>query len=194
MRKHRSIARSIVRRFGPEVPLLCALVWCGCGETGGAQSEPMSVITGKGARQISLAGNGDLIGPTLSIAPTAEGYRGMADSAIIDLRCDGARIRGTMFDRIVDLHLFIEEQGMRLQGMLAGRLGRLEASNQGIKSTLGRCSYELTAVSHRYEGQRACVSGVRVPVIGPVAVELPPGFARLPSGRQAMLLAILFAE
>jgi hypothetical protein len=170
----------------------CALV-SACAEDNGPRTEYIGV-SGKNTRPIAVVSDGQIIGPTLALIPTHSGYRGMADSAALDLRCDGHRIVGTMRDRIVELHYSVADDVIRLRGMLAGRMGRLEASNFGIKSTLGTCSYELEASGDHYQGLRACTIGVRLPVVRPIAVALPPQFATLPSERQAMLLAILFSD
>jgi hypothetical protein len=164
-----------------------------CAEDSGPRTEYIGV-SGKNVRPIAVVSDGQIIGPTLALVPTRSGYRGMADSAILDLRCDGQRIVGTMRDRMVELHYWVVDDVIRVRGMLAGRMGRLEASNFAIKSTLGTCSYELEATGDHYQGLRACTIGVRLPVVRPIEVALPPHFARLPSERQAMLLAILFSD
>jgi hypothetical protein len=181
-------------RSARRAALLAVVVGGACSNANTPRSEPLSVVSGRGPRYISLASTGAIIGPTMSLAPTASGYRGMADSTIVDLRCDGERIVGVMWDRLVELHLEVEDEGLRLRGMLAGRLGHLFASNYAINSTLGRCSYELEAVGDRYEGKRACYAGLAVPIISPAAIELPPGFAGLSTPRQAMLLALLLSQ
>ena len=156
-------------------------------------SEYLTLRTGNGSQQLSLATTGQIVGPTMQLDPTQTGYRGMANSAIVDLRSDGERIVGTIHDQMVDLHVSVADNRLTVQGMFAGRLGRLDASNVAIKSSLGRCHYELEAIGGHYEGQRACGRS-SLPMPHPAAIELPPGFERLHPDRQAMLLAILLGQ
>jgi hypothetical protein len=172
---------------------LAAMLALGCASSAPAPSEPLSMTTGHGSRQLSLARDGQIIGPTLQLSPTETGYRGTSNSELVDLRSDGQRIVGTIHDKIVDLHITTSADGLLVRGMFAGRLGRLDASNVLIKSSLGSCTYELArARGPRFEGQRACGRGMPMP--HPAAVELPVGFERLSSDRQAMLLAILLGQ
>jgi hypothetical protein len=156
----------------------------------------MALQTSAGSTALALSATGQITGPNLDLAPTPSGYRGMADSMMVELRSDGEHIQGTISDRIVDLHVNLTEDGLLVRGMFGGRLGRLDASNVAIKSTFGRCTYELEAKGAHYEGQRACgrASSVAIPVVRPVALELPAGFERLRPDRQAMLLAIMLGQ
>jgi hypothetical protein len=165
----------------------------GCGsQSSNKRTEYFSLHTSTSSNQIGLSETGHLIGPNLQLAPTDNGYRGMAASSLVDLRSDGEHIMGTINDRVVDLHVKVSPDGLTCRGMFGGRLGRLEATNTGITSNLGFCSYELEAKGTRYEGQRACSrGGMSIPVVRPAIVELPPGFERLRPDRQAMLLALL---
>ena len=159
------------------------------------RTEYFSLHTVNSSQQIGLAQNGQLIGPNIQLSPTASGYRGMSYSALVDLRSDGEHILGTINDRVVDLHLKVGPDGLLARGMFGGRLGRLEATNQGISSTLGPCAYDLMVKNQRYEGNRACGrGGMTIPMVRPAVVELPPGFERLRPDRQAMLLAILLSQ
>ena len=172
--------------------VLLALV-SGCASSAsGPRREYFTLRTGQGAQQMALAKSGEIIGPTLQLSPTDTGYRGMADSQMVDLRSDGERILGTIHDKMIDLHIRVLDDGLVARGIFGGKLGRLDASNFEIKSTLGVCSYELEAVGNRYEGQRAC-GRTLIPMVRPAAIELPPGFERLKVDRQVMLLAILLS-
>lgn len=163
------------------------------GGASASRSSYFTMRTVRGARQMTLGNNGDIVGPSIQLAATPEGYRGMADSMAVELRSDGKRVLGTIRDRPVDLHVSTSYDGLIARGLFAGQLGRLQASDVALKSNLGACSYELEAVGQRYQGQRACGrSGV--PMAQPVTIELPPGFERLPPDRQAMLLAILLTQ
>ena len=176
--------------------LLAGALAGGCAESGGARprSEYVTLRTGGWAQQLALAKGGQIIGPTIQLSPTDTGYRGIADSMMVDLRSDGERIVGTIHDQIVDLHVSVtDEGGLLARGLFAGRLGRLDASSEAIKSNLGICSYELEAKGTRYEGHRAC-RRARIPMARPASVELPSGFERLSLDRQAMLLAILLTQ
>jgi hypothetical protein len=173
--------------------LFTLLLGCGGAAASGRRSEYLTLRTSQGTSQMSLATNGDIVGPTLQLSPTSEGYRGMASSSLVDLRSDGERIVGTIANQIVDLHVSQTEDGLLARGLFAGRLGRLDASNVGIKSTLGICSYELQAVGSRYQGERACRAS-SMPVVNPAVIELPPGFERLNYDRQMMVLAILLSQ
>jgi hypothetical protein len=171
--------------------LVLAAVGC-AGESSSKRTEYFTLRTTNSSNQIGLSEGGHLSSPNLQLAPTAQGYRGMAASSLVDLRSDGEHIVGTINDRVVDLHVKVSPDGLTARGMFAGRLGRLEATNSGITSNLGFCSYELEAKGSRYEGQRACGrGGMTIPVVRPAIVELPPGFERLKPDRQAMLLALL---
>jgi hypothetical protein len=161
----------------------------GCASSA-APKRQFTLRTTQGAQQLSLGQSGEIIGPTMQLSPTDTGYRGMADAAIVDLRSDGERIVGSIRDRIIDLHITVEDGGLVARGLFAGRLGRLDASNQEIRSTLGACTYELEAVGNHYEGQRAC-GRTPIPMIRPAVIELPAGFERLKVDRQVMLLALL---
>jgi hypothetical protein len=165
----------------------------GCGsQPSNQKTRYFALHTTNSSHTIGLSESGQLIGPNLSLSPTAEGYRGMAASALVDLRSDGEHISGTINDRIVDLHVKVSPDGLLARGMFGGRLGRLEATNTGITSNLGFCSYELEVRGSRYEGQRACGrGGFSIPIVRPAVVELPIGFERLRPDRQAMLLALL---
>ena len=167
-----------------------------CGGAGGSANrgtEYMSLRTSSTAQYMALSTNGQISGPDLQLAPTATGYRGMARSELVDLRSDGKHIVGTIHDQPVDLHLRVGADGLMARGMFGGRLGRLHASNVEIKASLGYCSYELEAKGTRYEGQSACGRS-RIPIVRPAAIELPPGFERLPPDRQTMLLAIMLSQ
>jgi hypothetical protein len=165
-----------------------------CANQASKRTEYFSLHTTTSSQQIGLSSSGHLIGPNLQLSPTASGYRGMTSTALVDLRSDGEHILGTINDRIIDLHLTVSPDGLLIRGMFGGHLGRLEATNQGIASNLGPCSYELEVKGQRYEGQRACGRGLTMPIVRPAAVELPPGFERLRPDRQAMLLAILLSQ
>jgi hypothetical protein len=165
---------------------------CGGSQPSNKRTEYFNLHTATSSNQIGLSETGHLIGPNLQLSPTATGYRGMAASSLVDLRSDGEHILGTINDRVVDLHVKVSPDGLMARGMFGGRLGRLEATNTGITSNLGYCSYELEAKGSRYEGQRACArGGMAIPIVRPAVVELPPGFERLRPDRQAMLLALL---
>jgi hypothetical protein len=184
----------LVRPWGGAV--VAVLLALGCaGENAASRNRYVTLRTTHSSQQMALTPAGDIIGPTMQLAPTPEGYRGMVDSALVDLRSDGERITGTIRDKIVDLHVSVSNDGVGLttRGLFAGRLGRLDASLVEIRSTLGPCTYELHAVGDHYEGQRACGGG-NIPMPRPVAIELPAGFERLRPDRQSMLLAILFTQ
>jgi hypothetical protein len=170
---------------------VCLAFVSGCASSSSAPRKDFTLRTGRGAQQMAIVKNGDIVGPTLQLSPTDSGYRGMADSAMVDLRSDGERIVGTIRDKVVDLHISLGDDGLVARGLFAGKLGRLDASNLEIRSTLGVCSYELEAVGTHYEGQRACGRTTAIPMVHPAAIELPPGFERLKVDRQVMLLAIL---
>ena len=165
----------------------------GCASSSTPKREYFTLRTGNGGQQMALAKTGEIIGPTLQLSPTDTGYRGMADAAIVELRSDGERITGTIRDRIIDLHISLEDDGSLVaRGLFGGRLGRLDASNYEIRSTLGVCTYELEAKGSRYEGRRAC-GRTNMPMVRPSSIELPLGFERLKVDRQVMLLAILLS-
>jgi hypothetical protein len=164
----------------------------GCASSSTPKREYFTLRTGNGGTQMALGQSGEIIGPTLQLSPTDSGYRGLADAAIVDLRSDGERITGTIRDRIIDLHISLEDEGLVARGLFGGRLGRLDASNNAIRSTLGVCTYELEAKGSRYEGQRACGRS-NMPMVRPTSIELPVGFERLKVDRQVMLLAILLS-
>jgi hypothetical protein len=179
-----------MRRLAVALVLLGA---CAGADKSGANRD-VTLRTATGAlRSFSLAKDGNLIGPTMSLAPTETGYRGMVDSAMVDLRSDGERISGTLRNQMVDLHVSSDDDEMIVRGLFAGRLGRITASSLAIYSTLGICVYDLEARGGRYEGQRACGGG-RMPSVYPATVELPPGFERLSRDRQMMLLALLLTQ
>jgi hypothetical protein len=157
------------------------------------RTEYMTLRTDRDSQQLALASNGQITGPTLQLLPTQTGYRGMADSMMVDLRSDGERIVGTIRDQIVDLHVSVVDANLVARGLFAGRLGHIDASSAALKSNLGRCSYELRAAGQRYEGQRAC-GRTNIPMARPVVIELPAGIERLSVDRQAMLLAILLSQ
>jgi hypothetical protein len=174
------------------IALVLAVSACASESPSSKRTQYFQLHTTNTSNTIGLAENGSLIGPNLQLSPTPAGYRGMAASSLVDLRSDGERIVGTINDRVVDLHVKSGPDGLMARGMFGGRLGRLEATNTGITSNLGFCSYELEAKGSRYEGQRACGrGGMTIPVVRPAIVELPPGFERLKPDRQAMLLALL---
>jgi hypothetical protein len=151
--------------------------------------------TSGSSSSVALASNGQVTGPNIQLAPTDSGYRGMADSGMVELRSDGEHILGTINNRIIDLHVTLTGDGLRARGMFGGRLGRIDASNTGITSNIGYCTYELEAKGQRYVGQRACGrGGAYIPMMRPAALELPLGFERLRADRQAMLLAIMLAQ
>jgi hypothetical protein len=164
---------------------------CG-GQSSSQKTQYFALHTSNSSHAIGLSESGQLIGPNLALSPTPSGYRGMAASSLVDLRSDGEHIMGTINDRVVDLHVKVSADGLLARGMFGGRLGRLEATNTGITSNLGFCSYELEVKGSRYEGQRACGrGGMSIPIVRPAIVELPLGFERLRPDRQAMLLALL---
>ena len=165
----------------------------GCASSAPKSPEYFTLRTTHGAQQMAFAKSGEIVGPTMQLSPTDTGSRGMIDSAMVDLRSDGERIVGTIHDRIVDLHVSVEDAGgLVARGLFDGRLGRLDASNFEIRSTLGVCHYELAAVGQHYEGQRAC-GRAPIPMVRPATISLPPGFERLKVDRQVMLLAILLS-
>jgi hypothetical protein len=176
----------------------CLAVMLGGGACASQQANTpnrnFAMVTTGSTNQMALAASGQIVGPNINLAVTESGYRGMANSAIVELRSTGNRIQGTINDRVVDLHVTLSPDGLEARGMFAGKLGRLEATNFGITSSLGPCHFELEVRGSRYEGQRACGAGGLVPAVRPAFVELPPGFERLRYDRQAMLLAILLGQ
>src|SRR5207248_169070 len=93
------------------VVLLALLVGC-AGSGGSSGSRYMTLRTGQGAHQLALASDGQIIGPSMQLSPTSTGYRGMADSAMVDLRSDGEHILGTIHDQVVDLHVSVGDDGL----------------------------------------------------------------------------------
>ena len=175
--------------------MILAVATGACAESSASKNEHFTLHTGLGSQQLAMSSNGQIIGPNMQLSPTPAGYRGMANSAMVDLRSDGQHIVGTINDRVVDLHVSINGDQLRAQGMFGGRLGRIEASNSAINSNLGYCTYELEVKGAHYEGQRACGrGGMAIPRVYPVAIEFPPGFGQLRADRQAMLLAILLGQ
>jgi hypothetical protein len=167
----------------------------GCASSNAKPNEYFTLKTSGSTNMMALSPNGQVVGPNIQLASTESGYRGMAQSAMVDLRSDGEHILGTINDRIVDMHVKLTGDGLLARGMFGGRLGRIDASNTGITSNLGTCTYDLAVKGTRYEGQRACGrGGMSIPMMRPVALELPPGFERLRPDRQAMLLAIMLGQ
>jgi hypothetical protein len=173
--------------------LLFALGACASSST--KPNQYFTLQTSGSSSSMALTSNGQVTGPNIQLAPTDSGYRGMAEAGMVDLRSDGEHILGTINNRVVDLHVTSTGDGLRARGMFAGRLGRIDASNTGITSNIGYCTYDLEAKGQRYEGQRACGRGnTYIPMMRPAALELPVGFDRLRPDRQAMLLAIMLAQ
>src|SRR5262245_30852790 len=115
-----------------------------CSGATARRGEYMTLRTSGTSNQFALAAGGNVIGPTLQLAPTADGYRGMSNDMLVELRSDGERITGTIHDTIVDLHVSVPDQGgLLFRVLFGGRLGRVDADNYAIRSSLGLCSYEL---------------------------------------------------
>jgi hypothetical protein len=177
------------------VVVLSMLLFGACASGSNKPNRDFTLQTTNGASTMSLGANGQIIGPNIQLSSTNAGYRGMADSGMVDLRSDGEHILGTINNRIVDMHVTLTGDGLRARGLFGGRLGRIDASNTGITSNLGRCTYELAAKGQRYVGQRACGRGSSyIPMTWPASLELPVGFERLGPDRQAMLLAIMLGQ
>jgi hypothetical protein len=183
----------LVVRFAASL-LLVVLGGCATDAPATSRNRYFSLLTTHGTNQMALGNGGQIVGPNIQLAQTDSGYRGMANSLPVEIRSDGKRIQGTINDRVIDLHVELSPDGLEARGMFGGKLGRLEATNYGIISSLGPCHYELEVKNHRYEGQRACGAGGLIPTVRPAAVELPPGFERLRFDRQAMLLAIMLGQ
>jgi hypothetical protein len=189
-----AVFATVIGRLG-RVSLLGMFGLLGCAGSRNPNQQYLTVRTAGTSNQLALASNGGISGPRMQLAVTQNGYRGIADDQMVDLRSNGEHIQGTIHERVVDLHVSIpDEGGVRARGMFGGMLGRLEATPLAIVSSLGFCHYELYAIGQRYEGQRACGPSGRMPLVRPAIIELPAGFERLPRDRQAMLLAVLLGD
>jgi hypothetical protein len=164
-----------------------AAVVGGCATTAGPDA--LALRTAGDTRLLDLYPGGGVVSAEYQLKATPEGYWGTAGGGTVDLNAAQGRIFGVIGGGVVNLHLRVEGDAVRLQGLYGGALGGLSADGQAISAWLGLCRYDLRAVGPRFEGQRNCHRGR----VQPATVELPPGFAALPPQRRAMLLALLLA-
>jgi hypothetical protein len=170
----------------------CMGVWAavagGCATAPGPDS--LALRTAGDTRLLDIYPGGGVVSADYQLKATPEGYWGtFGGGATVDLNAHGGRIVGVIGPGIVNMHLRIQGDAVRLQGLYGGALGGLSADRQAISAWLGLCYYDLHAVGNRFEGQRNCHRRR----VQPATVELPPGFAALPPQRRAMLLALLLA-
>jgi hypothetical protein len=142
-------------------------------------------------QQMTLAPDGGVMGSSFQLRATSGGYFGVAGAQTVDLNSIGLKIVGVAGGGVVNLHLLVDGDAVQVQGLFAGRLGRLFADSHGMSSWFGGCRYDLEMAGARFEGLRTCPRVHQA--AEPVSVELPSGFADLPGGRRAMLLALLLA-
>jgi hypothetical protein len=133
---------------------------------------------------------GRVFGPNFDLNVTPTGYQGTLHGALTMMSSDdGRHVTGTRDGRPIDMHVDFDGVTIRVSGLFAGRLGRMQIDSAAISSSVGRCGFDLRRQAGlHYSGQRACSDGV----IAPADLELPAAFVRLPVHRQVMLLAALF--
>jgi hypothetical protein len=173
--------------------VMATVIGSGCAETSGNgkdQGQYLAVVSSQGATQVKMDSTGRVFGPDLDLITTRTGYRGAIAGLPAVMDSDGEHIVGSVGGRVVDLRLSGDDVSLQAAGQFAGRLGKIEVSPGALKSSFGRCSYDLQNLdAARFRGQRAC--GGNLANLVPVTLELPSNFRHLPPDRQVMMLALL---
>jgi hypothetical protein len=167
--------------------VLAALAGSACSTAGSGSYLTLRTI-GE-TREMGPESDGGVRGARFQLRPTREGYWGTSGDALVDMNADGPHIVGVLGDHPINLHLQVEGDALRLQGLFAGRIGSMTIDRQGLSSWLGGCYYDLQAAGARFEGMRTCRA--RRGLAEPVSIDIAPGFEALPAERRAMLLALL---
>ena len=172
--------------------LLGALALIGCASSGGSSQTGGYVSTASrgGYQSIQFESSGRVFGEHFDFMTTPSGYRGVLREQLASMESsDGERITGSRGGSIIDLHVEQEGASLRVSGMFAGRLGRVQFDAAELISTFGSCSMQLQRQRGLvFSGKRACSDGR----IAQAVVQLPGEILRLPPHRRAMLLATLF--
>ena len=122
---------------------------------------------------------GEIIGPTLSLAPTTTGYRGVADSSAVELTSNGERITGSMHDN--------RRPSCRRDRRGAAGAGHARGAGWAPPRQWRRHQEHPWHLLLRTGGGGATLRGRArlrgrdaAPISVPAAIELPFGFDRLP--------------
>ncbi len=184
-------AHALIMRVAALVTMM--VLGSGCAETSGGASDRgqyLAVVSSTGATQVKMDPTGRVFGPDLDLITTKTGYRGAIAGLPAVMDSDGEHIVGSVGGRPVDLRLSGDDVSLQAAGQFAGRLGKIEVSPGALKSSFGRCSYDLHNLdAARFRGQRAC--GGNLADLIPVTLELPSNFRHLAPDRQVMMLALL---
>jgi hypothetical protein len=172
--------------------LLGALALIGCTSSGGSSKTGGYVSTSArgGFQSIQFEPSGRVFGEHFDFLTTDTGYRGVLREELATMESnDGERITGSRGGSIIDMHVEYEDATLKVSGLFAGLLGRMQMDPFELTTTFGSCSMQLRRQRGLvFSGQRACSDGR----IAPAVVQLPSDILRLPPFRRAMLLATLF--
>jgi len=166
--------------------LLASFVTLGACATSGSPHD--LVLTSAGIARSVRVDEARMFGPDIEINRFDDGYRGRWLGRVIDVRVEGDRVRGAVDTQPVDLHITESEAGLGVRGLVAGRLGRLELSDERLSGFFGACGYDLQHVagSRAYRGWRCGAADA--------VVRLPENWAARPAAVRAVLLALLLAS
>lgn len=133
-----------------------------------------------------------LHGPDVDVVKLEDGYRGQAYIRLIDLRVEDDRIIGMVGPGRTELYVSEIPDGLRVEGLYAGSLGRLELRSDEIAGSLGRCTFDLLRTSTRgfwYEGRAVCGGSVMS-----AQLALPDELPKRPLLERALLTAVFLGR
>jgi hypothetical protein len=161
----------------------------------GPPPEAITVHTPGNMLQANIDGS-RIFGPELELTRDPDGMRGHSPLGSVDLRMDDDdTIRGMVGAGSTELHVeHLDDDGFRLRGLFAGRLGTLEIRSDRVQGQVGACQYDLRCAASSYgaayDGQRVC--GVRLPES--TTLTLSPAVTSLEALDRGALMAIMLAR
>ena len=138
---------------------------------------------------VKVAGD-TLTGPVVQARWSGDSLRGTAFDRPLDLRVHGDRIDGLIAGRPVNLHVTQSGTGLRLQGLYAGRPSDITIGPTHVDGHIGMCGYSLNTTGEIYRGSRQCGRAIN----GLVSLEIPRQIASAPAMRMAADLAVLLGN
>jgi hypothetical protein len=121
---------------------------------------------------------GSLYGPGVQLEWGGEKLQGRALGAVVSLQLQqSGEIRGYFGSSAARLTVWQDGDAITVRGLFDGRRSDLRVDPAKLEGTIGRCSYQLTALNGAYQGWRSCGNRGQQSIslqIGPDLAELPP--------------------
>lgn len=130
-----------------------------------------------------------ITGPNVSLGRYVErgahALRGVAYGTVIDLRIDGEHVRGALGNEPVNLRVLRRGDSIDVAGLVPGRVSRFHIDEEGMRGTIGWCSYDLVRAGAGFSGRRSCGGSMSNFIL-----ELPDTMASWTDADIASVLAI----